>query len=125
MMDADLAMRRVKGLQKELLAKIEAHPVLTHMDHDAFHDLRKRVFRGTFAAYKLGVIGLDTVARDDHSISLSEYFFCWLTYSDAMRDVPTRVRIEVTELCLYAALDAYRLGAFVAATDTLATEVRA
>jgi hypothetical protein len=103
----DAAIRKVKGLQRDFLAWIERHPVFYTLEPDAFNDIRKRVFRGTFEVYRLGVVGLP----DD--TDLFELFFDWLNNPEAQ--MAPAYRREISEKCLRTALEAYRIGAQVAA----------
>jgi hypothetical protein len=105
----EVAEKKVRGLQKEFLTRVEHHPVLFQMEPDDFNDLRKRVFRGTFEAYRLGVVGLD---KSD--VPLWVFFFGWLDNHDAIQSLEPTVRMEVTEMCFRTALEAYRIGAMVA-----------
>lgn len=108
-MTEDQAIRKVKGLQKEFFAWVETHPIFEQLDPYHFNDLRKRVFRGTFAAYRLGVVGLTNKPS-----YLYSYFFGWLEEVMALNTVSPDVRTEVTERCFLTALEAYRYGAMVA-----------
>lgn len=103
-MQQEIAEKRVKALQKEFLVQIEQHPILQAMDPVTFNALRKHVFRGTFEAYRLGVVGLDSCTT-----SLWEYFFFWLDES-----LDAQMQDEVAEMCFRVALESYRLGAMVA-----------
>jgi hypothetical protein len=108
---AEIAERRVKALQKEFLAKVEAHSVFYTLSPGAFNGLRKFVFRGTFEAYRLGVVGLATA---DRSSNLWPYFFGWLETAEAADSLSDQEFDELTEMCFRTALEAYRLGAMVA-----------
>jgi hypothetical protein len=107
-MKQEIAERRVRGLQKEFLSQVEAHPVLFQMEPDDFNDLRKRVFRGTFEAYRLGVVGLEKGPA-----SMWE-FFIWLGHNKAISTLDYDTQLEVNEMCLRTALEAFRIGAMVA-----------
>lgn len=108
-MDQATAEKKIRGLQKEFLTSVENHPILFQMDPDSFNDLRKRVFRGTFEAYRLGVIGLDK-----STVSLWTYFFGWLDNHQVIESLDPETRAEITEMCFRTALEAYRVGAMVA-----------
>lgn len=103
------AERKVKAVQKEFLMRVEEHPIFHLMEPDDFNDLRKRVFRGTFAAFRLGVIGLEK-----RPTKLYSYFFGWLENHRVMQSLDANARNEVTEMCFAAALESYRLGAMAA-----------
>lgn len=103
------AERRIRALQKSVLLRFEEHPVFEHMTAADFNNLRKRVFRGTFAAYRLGVIGLV-----NEPAPLWTYFFGWIESLPTAQTLPADVRLDATEICFRTALEAYRLGAMVA-----------
>lgn len=106
----ELAEKKVKGLQKEFLVKIEQHPVFQQMEPREFNDLRKRVFRGTFEAYRLGVVGIEsTTGHGD----LYTRLFGWLkgTQTEYMNN---QIQHEIAHLVFRTALEAYRIGAMVA-----------
>jgi hypothetical protein len=111
----ELAERRIKGLQKEFLNRIEEHEVYQYLKPQEFNDLRKRVFRGTFEAYRLGIIGIDNVAGPNE---LTKYFFNWLDDSTFL--LPHDMQTEVSEMCWRAALEAFRIGAMAAAERRVA-----
>lgn len=102
--------RRVKGLQKEFLTWIEEHPALRSTDPAAFNSFRKRVFRTTFDAFRLGVLG--TGASVQH---LWTHLFGWLENQQVIRQVDSETAIEITDRYLRTTLEAYRAGALVAA----------
>lgn len=102
--------RRVKGIQKEFLARIEQHPIFGVLDAVAFNSLRKRVFRGTFAAYRLGVVGLDHTHTNLYSL-----FFGWLEEATVGNPVELSILHDATEMCFRTALESYRIGSMVAA----------
>lgn len=107
-MRQEQAEKQVRALQKEFLMWVENHPVFHKMEPDDFNDLRKRVFRGTFAAFGLGVRGLGSKPP-----GLYSYFFGWLENHGVMQVLDANSRNEVTEMCFLAALEAYRLGSKV------------
>lgn len=111
-MKHETAERKVRGLQKEFLTRVEQHPVLFQMAPNDFNDLRKRVFRGTFEAYRIGVVGLE------NSLPSTWEFFMWLGGNPAVNALPEEMRLEVTEMCLRTALAAFRIGAMVAAFES-------
>jgi hypothetical protein len=101
------AERRIKALQKEFLAWVEAHPILHRLPPTEFNDLRRQVFRGTFEAYRLGVVGNTASAG-----RVAEYFLGWL-HMEAVEELAVECRSEVTERCFLTALEAYRIGVMV------------
>jgi hypothetical protein len=103
----DTAERRIKGLQKEFLAWAEAHPILYELPPTDFNNLRKRVFRGTFEAYRLGVIG-----PTPNAPRLSEYFLGWLD-AQTLPHLSSASLTEVTDKCFATALEAFRIGVMV------------
>jgi len=109
-MQQNVAERRIKSLQKAILLQIEEHPVFHALEPRAFNDLRRRVFRGTFDAYRLGVVGI-AAARADQ---LSAFFLGWFGDDADLDPLSHQHRVEVTTMCLRAALEAFRLGAMVA-----------
>ena len=111
-MRQETAERRIKALQKQFLVSVEEHPIFHQLDTEAFNDLRKRVFRGTFEAYRLGVVGLG-----NERASLFNHFFGWLDRDAAA--LSSDVRREVGEMCFRAALESYRIGAMVAAEKSM------
>lgn len=113
-MRQDIAERKVRSLQKEFLTQVEEHHILFNMEPDQFNDLRKRVFRGTFEAYRLGVVGL---ANND--TPLWAFFFGWLENHRSVAALDPEIRMEVTEKCFRVALEAYRIGAMVAVAKML------
>lgn len=111
----EAAERKIKALQKQFFTEIENHPVLFQMEPNDFNAMRKRVFRGTFEAYRLGVVGLERGPE-----SLWE-FFAWLGDNAAIRALPPEMHLQVNHLCLCVALEAFRIGALVAAERGHAT----
>lgn len=106
----DAAEKQIKGLQKQFLIQIEEHPVFQHMGPTEFNDLRKRVFRGTFEAYRLGIVGIDGVSGRSELFS---YFFHWL--NDSTATMTHALQVQVAEMCFRVALESYRIGSMVAA----------
>lgn len=102
------AEKRVKALQKEFLMQVENHPVFEQMEPDDFNDLRKRVFRGTFAAFRLGIVGLG-----NKPTGLYSSFFGWLENHRVLDMLDPNARNEVVEMCFQCALQAYSLGSKV------------
>jgi hypothetical protein len=107
-MHKDVAEIQVRQLQKEFLVGIENHPAFHVMSPASFNTLRKRVFRGTFEAYRLGIIGPE---RTEHLFS---FFVGWLSGLDTGLD--PAMHHEIAEMCLRTSLSAYRIGAMVAAS---------
>lgn len=106
-MHQELAEKKIRALQKEFLTKLEAHPAFFIMPPDDFNKLRKRVFRGTFSAYRMGVVGVE---RNDEF--LVPFFVGWLSGLDTKLD-PT-MHMELSEMCFRASIAAFRIGAMVA-----------
>lgn len=52
-------INKVKVLQKAFLCWVEEHGDLQGLDAASFNELRRRLFRSTFDAFRLGVVGLD------------------------------------------------------------------
>lgn len=113
------AERRVKGLQKEFLTWIEEHPALRSTDPALFNALRKRVFRATFDAFRLGVLGTDS-SRE----SLWSRFFGWMAVTPVITEADYQTVTEFIDRYLRTTLEAYRLGALVAAGRTREHEVQ-
>lgn len=105
-MRADVAERRVKAVQKGFLLGIEEHPVFHHLEPEQFNLLRRRVFRATFDAYRLGVVGVDGAAN------LYDTFFRWLPEIEGY--LTSALAIDLRHLCFRTTLAAFRLGAMVA-----------
>lgn len=97
--------RKIKALQKEFLMWLEDHPALRSLDAAAFDALRRSVFRGTFQAFRLGIIGIE-----DSNSSLRKYFFTWLETSPLGPSTETNIAME----CFRVSLEAFRVGALVA-----------
>jgi hypothetical protein len=100
--------RRIKALQKELLAWIESHRILQDIDPMLFNDIRHRIFRSTFQSYKLGIVGLT-----EHKPGLFQNFFGWIAYHPALRATEPEVTMDVAEHCFVAALKAFQVGVLV------------
>jgi hypothetical protein len=105
-MDHTTAEKVVKGLQKDFLLWIEETPKLSTLTDDQFTTLRRRVFRSTFQAFRLGIIGIDP--DDDGLLPL---------FTDWLHDVKLddSYAWEITNRCFMTALSAFRIGACVAA----------
>jgi hypothetical protein len=101
--------KKIKVLQKEFLSWVESHPSLRRLDPDSFNDIRHKVFRATFQAYRLGVVGLE----EDHTTGLWSYFFGWLENHPSVRELSAEVLHEIAERCFRTTLDAFRVGAMV------------
>lgn len=105
-----MSEKAIKSLQKEVLINFETH-LLEVMQPEHFNALRKLVFRSTFLAYRLGILGLD---RDETS-----YEKLYRTAAGALQDVEhspladleADLREEVLEYILRTWLEAFRLGA--------------
>src|SRR5688500_5120877 len=100
---------RVKGLQKEFLQWVEVHPVLMRLPPSEFNGIRKKVFRATFEAFRLGIVGID--ARDARPIW--QYFFGWFDQQKGMNMLDAQTKLEVAERLFITTLEALRIGAMV------------
>lgn len=108
-MDEEIAEKRIKLLQRRMLSFVEEHPTLSSLHPTPFNKIRKKVFRATFEAYRLGRVGIP----DD--VDLFEHFIGWLTdYSPLVQD---QVREEIRNRCFGVTLEAFRIGALVAGHD--------
>jgi hypothetical protein len=96
--------KKIKALQKEFLMWLEDHPALSSIAADDFDTLRRSVFRGTFQAFRLGIVGLED------SISLRKYFFHWLETTPLGPSTENHISLE----CFRVSLEAFRVGALVA-----------
>jgi len=107
-MSHEEAEKRVKSLQKECLVWIEGHPTFADVPPQKFNKLRRKVFRNTFGAFRMGVVGIDNYEVEDIIFT----FFGWV---DKYRDDPD------LEKGLYAlrgfffgvALESFRLGSII------------
>lgn len=97
--------RKIKLLQKEFLIWLEDHPFTQKMDADSFDRLRRSVFRGTFQAFRLGIIGIE-----DSDLQLRKYFFTWLETTPIGPTTEAHLAME----CFKVSLEAFRVGALVA-----------
>jgi hypothetical protein len=105
------AEKSVKSLQKQLLLRLEDHAAYEALEPDDFNALRRRVFRQTFKAYHLGIVGLPPFESFDTLTA----FVGWLSDVPGVDAITGYDRLVLSEMCLRAALDAFRLGALVAA----------
>ena len=96
--------RTIKKLQKEFLVSLEEHPFTRNMDADSFDRLRRSVFRGTFQAFRLGIVGIEP------DVSLRKYFFLWLETTPLGPSLESNLAME----CFRVSLEAFRVGALVA-----------
>lgn len=110
MLRHDAAERKIRGLQKEFLTRIEEHPVFHALPPDLFNAIRKRVFRGTFEAFRLGVVGHGNTGKPS---DLYGHFFGWV--EDAEPYLTPALHQQLVDLCFGTALEAYRVGAMVSA----------
>lgn len=106
--------RKIKALQKEFLMWLEDHPSVGAMAADDFDALRKSVFRGTFQAFRLGIIGIE-----DSGAALRKYFFTWLETTPYFG--PT-AEVHLSLECFKVSLEAFRVGALVAGARTRETD---
>ena len=102
--------KKIKVIQKDFLVWVESHPVLSAMDPDSFNDIRHKVIRATFQAFRLGVVGLD-----ERTVGLWNYFFGWLENHPEVRVLGSTLLHEIAERCFKSSLEAFRVGAMVAA----------
>jgi hypothetical protein len=109
-MTHETAEKQIRALQKAFLTEIERHPIYEVLEPADFNALRKRVFRGTFAAYRLGVIGTDAMGTGPTAIY--DHFYGWL--DQAGEYLPRSVQRDVAGRCFLTALEAFRIGAMVA-----------
>lgn len=100
---------RVRSIQKRFLSWIESHPVLQTLPPEEFNDIRRRVFRSTFFAFRLGVVGLGDEIPD----GLFQQFFGWMTQHVALRGLLPSVTMQIAERCLAVTLEAFWVGAQV------------
>lgn len=103
--------RKIKAIQKAFLYWVEEHPGLIILEPNAFNDLRRKIFRSTFDAYRLGILGLNGECRE--ATALWQHFFGWFENYPALREVDAETVREVTEECFKVALEAFRVGAIV------------
>lgn len=96
--------KKIKTIQKEFLAWVEYHPELRALDPEVFNDVRHRVFRSTFFAFRLGVVGPDSART-----GLYNHFFGWLPEMELDSDTNR----EVAEKCFVTALESFWVGALV------------
>lgn len=106
--------KMVKGLQKEFLFWVEENPIFDDIDAVAFNIIRKRVFRTTFEAFRLGVVGIETL---DSNEPLWKQFFGWLTDKEdgVSVDVTSEIKLALAEKGFRTTLQAFRIGSMVAA----------
>lgn len=103
--------QKVKAMQKAFLCWIEAHPDLVVLPPTVFNDLRRKLFRSTFDAFRLGVVGLNGEAREGEA--LWQHFFGWFENNPDIVALDPEVVRELTEECFRTTLEAFRLGAIV------------
>lgn len=99
----------VKLLQRRFLCWIEQHPALDTLDHHAFNDVRKQLYRATWQVFKLGITGFRE-GRPDPDIWTP--FFGWMENPD-FGVCGDAVKGEIRTKCFHTALEAFRLGARV------------
>lgn len=93
--------RHVKYLQKEFLCWVENHPKFSHLPSNTFNNVRRRVFRSTFDAFRLGVLGTDAYS----GLQLWSHFFDW----DGL-EVEPDVKSELVAESFRVLLLAFRAG---------------
>jgi hypothetical protein len=84
---------------------LEDYPALRNIAADDFDTLRRSVFRGTFQAFRLGIVGVED------SSNLRKYFFHWLEHTPYLG--PSHESHLALE-CFKVSLEAFRVGALVA-----------
>lgn len=105
-MEHSAAERKIRALQKAVLCWAEEHPVLSRLDPNSFNGLRRRLFRMTFEAYRLGVVG--PTDQDSDAAILA------LFYSPVpMPALDGAATLELNMKCFRVALEAFRHGAMV------------
>lgn len=110
-MTQELAEKKIRGLQKEILTRMEDHEVFRVLSPDSFNAVRRRVFRGTFDAYRLGVVGLASVKEPD---VLYASFFGWA--DEVQPALSPTLYDQMVDMCFGTALEAFRIGAMVSTT---------
>lgn len=103
--------RAVKALQKAFLSYLEGNPYLSHLDPIEFNTLRKAVFRTTFDAFRLGIIGFNYQARE--AMALYQHFFGFYLHHPVIQKLPRDIAEEIVEENFYRVLQAFRIGAMV------------
>jgi hypothetical protein len=120
-MTHEIAERAVKLLQKEFLLWLEEYQA-EDVDAVVFNKIRRAIFRGTFNAFRLGVIGL--VARpEEEEYPGQGYLPMFLPHRLFTVDPFTsayQFHSELPERYFHVMLQAYRLGALVSAPRSLA-----
>lgn len=102
---------RVRALQKEFLCWVESQPYLYTLSPEDFNAIRKKAFRATFDAFRLGKVGLREGDNVEQGVAL------WLKFVDWGVDSPeltTMARLHLEARCFWTALNAFRAGAMVA-----------
>lgn len=95
----------IKRLQKALLGWIEEHPDLLPLHPERYNGIRKRVFRSTWDAYRMGVLGIPERGP------LWEGLFGWIDGALLTEGLPPETRIEIRERALRSVLISLWLGA--------------
>lgn len=104
MLTREIAVRRVKSIQKALLLSLEQSPEFQYMEPHAFNSLRKHIFKATFAAYRLGILGVEPVTDKQ----LACFFVPVTDLGIRPEDTPRVIRMAFA-----SALAAFRLGSLV------------
>jgi hypothetical protein len=98
--------KAIKALQKEALCMFEEE-LIDDLSPHAFNTLRKLVFRTTFLAYRLGIVG---PAQDPQALQqLIEMIV--VTAKDSVKELDTSNQHDLFSYCLEVWLDAFRIGA--------------
>lgn len=102
------AEARVKALQKEFLLWLEEN--IENVNAPDFEQLRRKIFRGSFNAFRLGVVGL--APRLEHA----DYPYTgYLTLFVGGGIFIPKLHPELPERYFRMALEAFRLGTLVGA----------
>jgi hypothetical protein len=96
---------RIKVLQREYLTWVEDNPLFLELPPLVFNDIRKRVFRATFEAFRLGKVGLSQEQN-----GLWGKFFGWAP----LLNVNEEAQLEIQSKCFLVTLEAFRIGALTA-----------
>lgn len=100
--------QRIRSLQKQFLSWVETHPQLRTLEPEVFNEVRHRVFRSTFFAYRLGVVGVDAPPP-----GLYKHFFGWLDSYPEIHLLGAEATLEVAEQCFVTSLRAFWVGVVV------------
>jgi len=105
---------RIKALQKNFLCWVETHPELSQLAPEKFNRIRRRAFRATFDAFKLGRIGLLPDEQNGDEV-VWDKFFDWSQVDDMAGDTLHEIRTKGFSVTL----EAFRVGALVTGSGDL------